>query len=176
MHLDTPPLDFIVLALPRSGTTWLSNWLTTDRTLCLHDPFSLGMPEAWPRDHRLRGISCTGAALMPRWLARYTCPIAIIERNPEECDASLARLGLPDTDLLREALGATRGLCVDFDELWREGSARALWHYLMPASIPFDALRYRLLREMHVQPMNAIAGDKTTSAALLDAGLLEGRL
>ena len=37
-------LDFAVLALPRSGTTWLANLLTTDTTLCRHDPFATAMP------------------------------------------------------------------------------------------------------------------------------------
>jgi hypothetical protein len=59
----------------------LANWLTTDRTLCLHDPFSRQLPEHWPRDHRRRGISCTGAYLLPGWLAQQRCPVFVIERD-----------------------------------------------------------------------------------------------
>lgn len=176
MEMQAPPLDFIVLALPRSGTTWIANWLTTDRSLCLHDPFALGMPESWPHDHRVRGISCTGAALMPRWLAHYHCPIAIIDRDPMECDASLARMGLPGTQTFRDAINAIPGLHVRFEKLWNETTARVLWDYLMPATVTFDALRYRMLRGMNVQPTRATRGDPQTTATLLAAGLLEGRL
>jgi hypothetical protein len=58
-------LDFIVLGLPRSATTWLANWLTTDRSLCLHDPFAKTLPEQWDAGGKRLGISCTGAYLMP---------------------------------------------------------------------------------------------------------------
>lgn len=169
------PLAFIVLGLPRSGTTWLANWLTTDTTLCLHDPFAVGMPESWPADHRARGISCTGAFLMPHWLAEYRCPIAVIEREPASCDRSLAQLGLPPTSPLRELLDRVPGRRFAFDALWAEDTARALWTFLLPDR-PFDALRYRLLRSMQVQPTDPGRVDADTVQQLVAAGLLEGRL
>lgn len=160
--LTAPALSFIVLGLPRSGTTWLANWLTTDRSLCLHDPFALGTPEYWPRDERPLGISCTGAYLFPRWLAQQQCPMAIIERDPGACDASLARMGLGNTEHLRHALANTPGRRWAFDDLWNESTACELWGYLLPRT-PFDAIRYRLLRHMQVQPhMSTWRFDPTT--------------
>jgi hypothetical protein len=144
-------LDFIVLGLPRSATTWLANWLTTDRTLCLHDPFARSLPETWDAGGKLLGISCTGAYLMPTWLAQFDCPVAIIERDPAECDACLAKLGLPDTAPLREPLANTEGRRFKFADLWNEDTARELWAHLLPG-LPFDAARYRLLREMRIEP------------------------
>lgn len=146
-------IDFIVLGLPRSGTTWLSVWLTTDRSLCLHDPFALGVPETWPRDARRFGISCTGAYLFPKWLARQECPVAIIERDSESCELSLARAGLPADSVpaLRTRLDATDGRRFAFDALWNEDTARELWAFLLP-QIPFDALRYAQLRQTQIQP------------------------
>ena len=145
--MPDPVVSFIVLGLPRSGTTWLANWLTTDRTLCLHDPFAESMPGKWPRDGRRLGISCTGAYLMPNWLAQQRCPVAIIEREPADCAASLGA----DVAALRAALDAAQGRRWAFDDLWREEPAKALWRYLLPG-VPFDALRYRMLRGMQVQP------------------------
>lgn len=169
------PLDFIVLGLPRSATTWLANWLTTDTTLCLHDPFAVGLPESWPEDHRARGISCTGAWLMPHWLGQYRCPIAVIERDPAACDRSLAELGLPPTSALRELLDRAPGRRFAFEALWSEDGARALWNHLLPEH-PFDGLRYRLLRAMQVQPVDPGKVDQNTVQHLVAAGLLEGRL
>lgn len=145
------PLDFIVLGYPRSGTTWIANWLTTDRTLCLHDPFSHGAPETWPRDGRFRGISCTGAYVMPDWLGGYDCPIAVIDRDVDDCERSLRAIGMPDCRAVLPTLAAARGRRFAFDDLWHADGAAALWDFLLP-EIPFDALRYELLQSMQVQP------------------------
>lgn len=144
-------MDFIVLGLPRSGTTWLANWLTTDKSLCLHDPFALGVPETWPRDDRRLGVSCTGAYLFPNWLAEQDCPTAIIIRDPEACDASLQVLGLGTTHPFRESFRGTNGRRFSFDAIWIEDEARELWDFLLPR-VPFDALRYRQLKDMQIQP------------------------
>lgn len=143
--------DFIVLGLPRSGTTWLANWLTTDRTLCLHDPFQRALPEVWDAGGKRLGVSCTGAYLLPGWLESQSCPVAIVERDPVECDASLARMGLGSTWPLRAAFRRAKGR--RFQNIWDEANARELWEYLLPG-IPFDAARYRLLRGFNVQPQD----------------------
>ena len=144
-------VDFIVLGLPRSGTTWLANWLTTDRSLCLHDPFQRALPETWDAGGKRLGISCTGAYLLPGWLEAQSCPVAVIERDPEACDASLQRMGLGSTWPLRRAFKRARGKRWRFDDIWNEKKARALWAFLLPG-LPFDSARYRLLREMQIQP------------------------
>jgi hypothetical protein len=143
-------VDFCVLGLPRSGTTWLANWLTTERSVCLHDPFRF-LPEQWPRDGRRFGVSCTGGYLMPKWLDRQECPIAVIERDPADCDASLARMGLGKVGVLAPELARVDGRRWRFADLWNEDRAHDLWAFLLPG-VPFDALRYRLLRDMQVQP------------------------
>jgi hypothetical protein len=164
--------NFMVLGLPRSGTTWLANWLTTDRSLCLHDPFN-ELPEHWPRDDRRWGISCTGSYLLKGWVERQSCPVAVIERDPMECRRSLRAL-YPDgeVDAFVPALNAVRGRRWQFADLWEERTAQALWEYLLPG-LPFDAIRYRLLREMNVQchkwEVNAeVVGE------LIKRGLMEG--
>lgn len=144
-------IDFIVLGLPRSATTWISVWLTTQASLCLHDPFAFGTPESWSRDHRRFGISCTGAYLLPNWLKRQSCPIALIQRDAESCDASLARMGFGDTGELRAKFAQAEGRPFDFNSLWIEDEARELWTFLLP-NVSFDALRYRMMREIQIQP------------------------
>lgn len=156
-------LDFIVVSLPRSASTWLANFLTTDRSLCLHDPFALGMPDTWPRDNRVRGIACTGAYLLGKWMEQFSCPVAVIERDPADCERSLHAVGMSVgcDDLARE-LKLVPGYRIAFDDLWNEDAARALWAHLLPDA-PFDVIRYRLLRDMQVQPhMGKIVYDPTT--------------
>lgn len=144
-------IDFLVIGLPRSSTTWIANWLTTDRSLCLHDPFAFGLPEQWPRDARRFGISCTGAYLFPKWMAALKCPIAVIERNPDDCDASLARMAWGDVSGCVEPFMAAPGQRFRWSALWDEDKARELWDFLMPG-LAFDSIRYRMLTEIQVQP------------------------
>jgi len=152
-------IDFALVGLPRSGTTWFANWLTTDRSLCLHDPFAQGLPDSWPKDDRRRGISCTLAYLIPGWLERVGCPVAVIERDPSECQESAEKLQFP-TEVhapndacmtLRKSLDLTDGRRWQYTDIWNEEKARDLWAFLLP-EIPFDAIRYRELRRMQVQP------------------------
>lgn len=165
-------VDFIALGLPRSGTTWLANWLTTDRSLCLHDPFSRALPETWDAGGKRLGISCTGAYLMPGWLEAQACPVAVIERDPAACDASLEAMGLPTTWPLRRAFKAARGQRWRFEDIWHEDKARELWAFLLPG-IAFDAPRYRLLRGMQVQPhMDKWKPDPAVAAELQRRGFL----
>lgn len=165
-------IDFIVLGLPRSGTTWLANWLTTDKSLCLHDPFAKSLPETWDAGSKRLGISCTGAYLMPGWLCMQDCPVAIIERNPEDCDASLAKLGMGTTWPLRTAFKRADGRRWRFDDLWNEDTARELWAFLLPG-LPFDAARYRLLKDMRVEPrMEACVPVEHVTRELLARGWL----
>jgi hypothetical protein len=158
-------VDFIVLGLPRSGTTWLSSWLTTDRSLCLHDPFSRTLPEHWDAGGRRLGIACTGAYMLPGWLGQQDAPTAIIQRDHAACDASLAAMGLPaTTERMRCLLSVADGRRWQFSDIWNEDKARELWAFLLPG-IAFDAPRYRLLRNMQIQPKEWTADLDVMAAA-----------
>ena len=146
-------LDFIVLGLPRSGTTWLANLLTTSSSLCLHDPFASLLPEQIRGDGRLLGVSCTGMYLMPALLEEQRCPVAVIERDVADCDAGLARLRLGSAAALKPHLDRVQARRFAFTDLWKEDQAHQLWSYLLPG-VPWDSLRYRLLRGMRVEPLN----------------------
>lgn len=146
-------LDFVVTGLPRSATTWLANWLTTDRSLCLHDPFALGWPDKWERDGRRFGISCTGIYLMPEILERQDCPVVIIERDPADCESSIEKMGLPPGQIqkLKAMLDKAEGWRFPYHDIWVEARARELWGYLLPG-FPFDVLRYRQLSQFRIEP------------------------
>lgn len=148
-------VDFIVIGLPRSGTTWLANWLTTDTTLCLHDPFAHLYPDqldSYQTSKKL-GISCTGAYMM-KWLAKQTCPVLIIERDVAEVDAELERMGLWTSKQIPNMVPAfqhAQGRRYKFEDIWNEEKAREMWSFLLPG-IPFDQERYQSLSVMQIQP------------------------
>lgn len=141
----------MVIAAPRSGTTWSANWLTTDSTVCLHDPL-------WTRHYseldaieskKTLGIACTGSALFPDWLNSHPARKVILHRPLAEVDASLEAIGLPACSRgWHGVLDRINGMHVTWRALWE--SPRLIYEHLLQR--PFDAERHELLRQMRVQP------------------------
>lgn len=146
-------LDFLVFGLPRSMTTWAANWLTTDNTICWHDPAAVMPP--WQCDQRssskrYRGMSCTGSWLFTDWVNEHPAPTLVIERPVEEVNASLQRLGLePLADELLERFSWLPGVRVSCKDLLDGAVARDVWNYLLP-DVPYDVERHMQLRDMVV--------------------------
>lgn len=144
-------IDFMLLAAPRSGTTWASNWLTTDSTLCLHDPLL-----KWTRGElmnlqspRRLGVACTGLALFPDWVNDNPARKVILHRPLAEIDQSLVEIGMtPISKHWEGVLDCIEGVHLDWQELFTR--PKAIYEYLLDR--PFDAERWALLREMNVQP------------------------
>lgn len=144
-------ISFMVLGAPRSGTTWVANWLTTEYSLCLHDPL-------WGQHYseldsiesdRVLGISCTGCALFSEWVNRHPARKVILRRDLKEVDASLARVGLPPCSQDWEGvLDRIAGIHVHWTDVFDH--PKDIYEYLLQQ--PFDARRHALLREMNIQP------------------------
>lgn len=142
---------FMVLGAPRSGTAWCSNWLTTETSLCLHDPLFHHSLDEWdgiPCNRRL-GVACTGVAMFSGFLKNHPARKVVLHRDLDEVNLSLYQMGLPvlDVSVWTRALNAVDGLHVDWRNLWE--SPRAIWEQLMDA--PFDLARHRLLTRLNVQ-------------------------
>ena len=145
-------IDFMLIAAPRSGTTWAANWLTTDTTLCLHDPLI-----KWTRDelmaleapNRRLGIACTGIALFPEWVNAHPARKVILHRPLEEIDESLLQIGMtPVSKHWDGVLERIHGMHLDWQEMFVR--PQAIYEYLL--DLPFDPERWALLREFNVQP------------------------
>lgn len=160
-------LSFMVLSAPRSGSTWVSNWLTTDASLCLHDPLwtqhysdldSIESPKAL-------GIACTGCALFPEWVNRHSARKVILHRDLKEIDASLARIGLPACSAQWEGvLNQIRGVHIPWTDVF--DNPKDVYEYLL--NEPFDAQRHAMLREMNIQPDFAkLSIDRTATVRLI---------
>lgn len=152
-------IKFMVLGGPRSATTWAANWLTTETTMCLHDPlieYTLRNLDLITIPGKEIGISCTSTLLFPEWFLKHPAKKIILYREPSEINASLAALGLKELDVHAHN-GRVHGAVKAGIELWHwdavldRTSARTIWQYLLPR-VPFDEYRHDLLTQFNVQP------------------------
>lgn len=145
-------IEFMVIGLPRSGTTWLSNWLTTDTTLCLHDPtasYTLPDLDALTSTKTL-GIADTALALNPKWVNDHSARKLVLIRDHEEINESLANAGLPLLDpILSKRLLEIKAPHILFQDLFNPATAQKIYEYLTLK--PFDAERHKYLTELNVQ-------------------------
>lgn len=147
-------LDFLLLALPRSGTTWAANWLTTEHSICWHDPVQKMSP--YQADERItkktyRGIACTASWMWSNWLRGHPGRILLLDRSTEEVNVELVQLGLPT--MLHMLVREFRELPyrrMDYRALFED--PEAIWRYLLP-ELPFDEERHEELTKMLIQPL-----------------------
>jgi hypothetical protein len=152
-------INFMVLGGPRSATTWAANWLTTDTTMCLHDPlleFTSDVLQRLTFPGRRLGISDTSALLYPTWVRAQKCPKVILYRAVSDINRSLRELGLVELiesrHLARVAdLGQDKDtIMVPYEMLFYPKGAKEIADHL---DVPFDAARHNLLMQMRVEPM-----------------------
>lgn len=152
-------IDFMVIALPRSGTTWAANWLTTDRVFCPHDPLyrvhytDLDRAIRQRAEKRVAGISCSGLWRWLDWVNAHPARKVVLHRDRDEVNESLAELGFPlsvskrDADALHKVESARH---FDYGSLFERHDAEAIWRYL--TRLPFDSERHTELVQMSVEP------------------------
>jgi len=160
-------IEFMVIGAPRSGTAWAANWLTTDHSLCLHDPLWRMHYEDLDRiqSKKVLGVACTGLALFETWTNAHRARKLILHRNIDEVNASLYKIGMPPIgDEFEDRLQAIDGLHVWWRELF-DRPARIHEHLLQR---PFDPERHQALRELEVQMhFEGIHVDPAATARLL---------
>lgn len=149
-------IDFAVLALPRSGTTWAANWLTGYRHICLHDPLQHHTGEEllkWAyRNPKETGVSCTGLWAHPEWVQANVRKWVIIDRPIHEVQASLIEIGLaPLPDAAIEKFRAMPGRRFQMADLFDPFMASVIQRELLP-HLPFDVERHRELCKMEINP------------------------
>jgi hypothetical protein len=146
-------MDFQLIALPRSGTTWAANWLTSDGAICYHDPLSSRTLETLGTHEPGRewGVSCTGLWLFDEWLESYNCPRVILERDISEINASLTDIGLKCLPAWCESkFKELPGNRFHYSALFDPDGAEEIWSILRETK--FDKERHKILCEMSIQP------------------------
>jgi len=149
-------LEFMIIGMPRSGTTWAANWLTTDKTICLHDPLWTHHYTEWDnladKIGKRVGISCTGIGFWPHWLNDHPARKVIVHRPVDEINMSLRRINKECWDTPMN-LGYIKGRHVDWQDLFND--PEPIWNHLLP-DIPFNQQRHKLLRQMKIEPVSSV--------------------
>jgi len=147
-------IDFMVVALPRSGTAWLANWFTTERSICWHEPLwerPLTDLDAIPHDGLL-GISDTQLMFIhPDELNAHPAKKLIVHRELRDVNLSLTKAGLPAVmaDEHRWRLDEIGGFHITYKDLWNVEKFRPASEWL--TGLPFDAARYAVVKGLNVQ-------------------------
>lgn len=144
-------IEFMVIAAPRCGTTWASNWLTTDETLCLHDPlYTRHYTELdGIESKKVLGVSCTGLYHFPEWVSSHPARKVVLHRPLAEINESMDAIGLPlvtQGDLDR--LHRIDGLHLDWRAMF--DSPALMYEYLL--QMEFDPERHAELKGIEMQP------------------------
>ena len=154
---------FFIAGLPRSGTAWVSNFLTTGDSICLHDGIkyiSDGYAAAQiASGKRFFGDSGSHIQMIYKTLleAFPDAKFAMIVRSPSDVIESLNIMGLP-TDGLNESRKMLMQMFRDIDDILvinfkdlftNESKAKALWEHCIGEG--FDPIRWRLLAKLNVQ-------------------------
>ena len=160
---------YIVTGYPRSGTAWVANLLTTDRTSCLHEGSVVPNIEAWLHTTPNAGISCPSAALFG-WVGNYR--VLKIERDKQESRLAFRtalRGAYPSDfvnhyDLLEVALAnLTPELTIPFGEVFSRGEE--IWRWAYPHLEP-NPLRLTQLSDTKVEQNLATTLKRGLSAHL----------
>lgn len=148
-------IDFMVLGGPRSATTWVANLLTTDNTLCMHDPlleYTRSYLDQIVIPGKKLGISCTSSLMWPEWLNVHPAKKIILWRHPDDINLALERLGLTKLDAYKHAqrIGALKSVRIyHWESVFNGADASAICRYL---GVPFCPHRHNELRSMNIQP------------------------
>ena len=155
---------FFIFSLPRSGTAWLSNFLTWGNAFCFHEvSYGCGSMEEI-RDAFLRTEcpvvgACDTAASVYAHAIEGTFPNArfvIVLRDPREAHDSLVSIGASGESIpacsenLSWVASHMDCLTIPFERLFSQHALREIWeHVRMPD--PFPWRRFEMLREYRIE-------------------------
>lgn len=142
-------IEFMVIAAPRSGTAWAANWLTTDTTLCLHEPTARWNPEVWDtlQSQRKLGVACTASAVLHRdFLNAHPARKVVLHRDIGEIRASMESLAIPG-DYDPAALEQIEGQHYEWTEIF--SNPAPMYEFLL--GLPFDTERHTELLAFNIQ-------------------------
>lgn len=146
-------LDFMVIGLPRSATTWAANFFTTEKAICLHDPLYTRHYrdlDAIRYDGKKVGVACTGLWNFPTFVNAHPAKKIILRRPLDQVNAELAAIGLPGVGEEQEAQLATlNGEHFPFSDLFNPHYAAQMCATI---GLPFDADRHAQLVQIEMQP------------------------
>lgn len=150
-------IDFMVLGLPRSGTAWASNLLTTDTSLCIHEAFmnhSIDDLNNQSYDGLL-GIAETSAFTKVDEINQHSAKKLVIERPFNEVNESIVRLGFKALPTYSDDLMIQlKGYRIVFKDLFNYDIMAEAYYYLLRKELNQE--RHRILCQMNIENTVAI--------------------
>lgn len=155
--------SFFIFSLPRSGSSWLSVFLSGADSFCYHEPTADATPEQWvseatARPERQVGAVDTGAYLFAPKI-QQALPKArffVLERDPGEIGESLRRADMLGINVLSEysRLSKLPYERIEYARLGDIGYLSDVQSRVLGTSL--DPVRTRQLLEMRVQRDTAL--------------------
>lgn len=150
-------IDFMVIALPRSGTAWTANLLTTDDSICLHESFlqfTIDQLDDLHMPHKL-GISETAGAFFPEEINKHPAKKLVITRPIHEINSSTQKLDMPElTEHAQSLLDDIDGYRIEYRNLFDYKEMRKAFEFLLDKKL--DPMRHALLCGMRVENIEAV--------------------
>jgi hypothetical protein len=148
---------FCIYSLPRSGSTWLSVFMSGRDSFCYHEPLSdYSLPELLERignrHETAVGIIDTAAYRASPRAAEYFERQFVLLRDADDIRSSSARFGVSyDVGLEMERLRASipKATAIEYESLWDVSYLRNLW--VQAIGTEFDEERARLMIEMRIE-------------------------
>lgn len=155
-------MKFLIIALPRSRTAWLANFLTYGDSFCFHEPL-LGLSRVADIQDKVStvttpiiGATDTGAMYFVDVLLKLYpgLKLVVIERPANECQESIDSMGLQgDVTLMARQLEwikqRTKPLVIQFSSLDEKATMEELWNHCI--GTPFPEQRWQLLKDMKIE-------------------------
>lgn len=153
-------MDYFVIGLPRSKTAWMSNYLTYENSLCLHEGIFYyglnGLLTMVPPSMKLFGNSDPSNLFVIEHLleVRPNAKWVYIERDIEDCRKSASKVGVSDKVFnqmliklrMFKSLNITNNITIPFDF-----SIKNLQDLNSFLGIPFSKTRAESLMKLNVQ-------------------------
>jgi hypothetical protein len=176
---------FLIVALPRSRTAWLSVLCTTGMSICYHDAME-GMRDLSQMSDKYQsefykyiGLADIGLGFFLDWILENIGPrTLIVDRDPLTVEDELVSMGLPRTnyaDLLHKKLLEFKKhplvMWVPYESLDTKRVVEKIYWHLMPGQA-FDEERYEELSKMHIttsleRALAAVQRNRSNSDVLL---------
>ncbi len=155
---------FIVTGMPFTPMAWLALFLKVDRSICYCEP-NLGIKDIseigdklTSEFYRHMGMAGTGLGFfLPQIIQEVGPKILIIDRSPEEVNATLAQLGVPDSDYaekLHRRLQSVHGhpsvMWVKAEALQHRRTAEKAFFHCLPGEA-FDQEKFEVMSKFMVE-------------------------
>jgi hypothetical protein len=161
-------IKYVIAALPRSGTAWLSALLSTNDVPCVHEAASIKSIEEWAAQPEPVGICDTSLFLFPRVVNSIKAPTLIIDRDHGAISDSLEYLGLWMDPALFQRLERVRyDMRIQFTDLFTDNGVLEGWLSMIDVYVSPE--RLALFREMNIQNQAQIDAVHQTIVKLTNA-------